>query len=663
MMLSKQEWSAEDYDLETEFADVSSLVTEKVDKVPAVPSRLDRKVKRYLQRDLADELKKNWIFGPVPQLALAASLLFGIGVMSVPTLMQRAPVLTDDKAETEVASAAGTIKPAPEPASTSDESVENSIASQRARGLEEVLVTAARTRQFDANSAKANQRALEFKGRASAAPADMRYMALPVEPVVGLIQPSNAGENYAEISTNPVKITRDEPVSTFSIDVDTASYSNIRRMLQQEGRLPPRDAVRIEELINYFSYDYERPAATDAPFSVNTELAAAPWHSKRHLLKIGLKGFTPPIEQRPAANLVFLVDVSGSMRSQNKLPLVKRALRLLVRQMNADDSLALVAYAGVAREVLAPTAGTEKSKIYAAIGGLEVGGGTNGEAGIRLAYQLAKQAKIEDGINRVILASDGDFNVGISNIDELTAYVADNRQSGIAFSTLGFGSGNFNDALMEQLADIGNGTSAYIDSMREAQKVMVSEMQSTLLTIASDVKIQVEFNPAVVAEYRLIGYENRLLNREDFTNDRVDAGDIGAGHTVTALYELVLVGSGGESNIPLRYGNNDVSATNDNELGFVRLRYKEPGETSSKALSTALHANEIKPFSAASTDFRFAAAVAGFGELLRGGKYAGSWDYSQVLSTLRANRGTDPHGYRAELISLVELAQSLAVLD
>ena len=469
-------------------------------------------------------------------------------------------------------------------------------------------------------------------------------------------------ENYHHYPVNGVKLAAEEPVSTFSIDVDTAAYANVRRMLSQEGRLPHSDAVRVEELINYFSYSYTPPSSSAVPFSIHTELAPAPWNAGRQLLQIGLKGFAPAQEQRPAANLVFLVDVSGSMRAASKLGLVKKSLRLLVNRMTSEDRIALVVYAGAAGTVLPSTPGDQKATIMTAIDSLEAGGSTHGSAGIKMAYAIAEQNRLENGINRVIIASDGDMNVGTVSIDALKDLIRQKRQLDIALTTLGFGSGNYNDALMEQLADTGNGNASYIDSLREAQKVLVNEMQSTLHTIASDVKIQVEFNPALVSEYRLIGYENRLLNREDFSNDKVDAGDIGAGHTVTALYEIVPVGSGSERISALRYGSqNTPDANNSNELAFVKLRYKQPGQPDSQRVDQMVTTDILHSSIEDSSDnLRFAASVAGFGQILRGGTYTGDWGYDDALALARQSRGQDVHGYRGEFLHLIELAQSLS---
>ncbi len=479
-------------------------------------------------------------------------------------------------------------------------------------------------------------------------------------------------ENYQKRNDNPVKLASEDPVSTFSVDVDTAGYSNIRRMLSGQGRLPPKDAVKAEEMINYFSYSYAVPKIGELPFSVTTAVAPSPWNADRYLLQVGLKGFEPDREDRPDANLVFLVDVSGSMQAPDKLGLIKKSLRLLVNKMGEKDTIALAVYAGAAGLVLEPTAANKKAKILAAIDSLEAGGSTNGEAGIELAYSLAQQQFIKGGINRVIIASDGDMNVGIVNIEALKNLIENKRKSGIALTTLGFGRGNYNDALMEQLADVGNGNAAYIDSLREANKVLVQEMQSTLLTIAKDVKIQIEFNPALVAEYRLIGYQNRLLNREDFTNDKIDAGEIGAGHTVTALYELSLVGGKSRMIAKRRYhtetqvkpvNNNaeNLNATNADELAFIKLRYKQPNAERSTEVVQIVHQTDIhRKLSNANEDLRFASAVAGFSELLRGGHHTGDWGYSELLELARQSKGKDPHGYRGEFIGLVELAHSLS---
>lgn len=466
-------------------------------------------------------------------------------------------------------------------------------------------------------------------------------------------------ENYAHLDQNGVKLVSSDPVSTFSIDVDTGSYANIRRMLN-EGRLPPQDAVRIEEMINYFSYDYKMPKDLKQPFRVTAEVAPAPWSTEKHLLHIGIKGYEMDRSQLPASNLVFLVDVSGSMHSRNKLPLLKSALKMLSSQLSARDSISLVVYAGASGVVLEPTPGNQTARIASALDTLQAGGSTNGGAGIRLAYAMAEQAFIKHGINRVVLATDGDFNVGTTNFESLIDLVEQKRESGISLTTLGFGTGNYNDRLMEQLADKGNGNYAYIDTINEARKVLVYEVGSTLMTIAKDVKIQIEFNPEVVSEYRLIGYENRMLKREDFNNDRVDAGEIGAGHSVTALYEVTMKGNKGLID-PLRYGSTAAGGKGSaSELAFLRLRYKQPDADNSSLIEYPLKRSMIKKgLAGASNNFRFATAVALFGELLRGGSYAGDMSYADVLNLVRQAKGEDRNGYRGELLNLVRTAAAL----
>ncbi len=488
---------------------------------------------------------------------------------------------------------------------------------------------------------------------------------VPPKPRLRVASEPTDRENYLKISEGQVQLTRAEPVSTFSVDVDTAAYSNVRRMLLQEGRLPPRDAVRIEELVNYFDYDYPDPQSMDVPFSVSTEVAPAPWNPGKHLMQIGLEGYQPDPGQRPDANLVFLIDVSGSMQDANKLPLVKRSLKLLVNKMEKRDRIALVVYAGAAGVVLDSTSGNRKGEIRRAIDQLSAGGSTNGGAGIRLAYEIASEHFVEGGINRVIVASDGDMNVGTVSMEALKDLIKQKREGGVSLTTLGFGTGNYNYSLMEQLADVGNGNAAYIDSIREAQKVLVEEMQSTLLTIAKDVKIQVEFNPTLVKEYRLIGYENRLLKKEDFRNDKVDAGDIGAGHTVTALYEIVLTGSD-QGLIPeYRYSQNrnsdmpeDTRDAQSSELAYIRLRFKDPEEEIGKEIAQPVTVDSVQTSIAkASQNLRFSAAVAGFGQILRGGKYTSGWSLDQAIQLARGARGEDPYGYRSEFVSMAKLAK------
>lgn len=466
-------------------------------------------------------------------------------------------------------------------------------------------------------------------------------------------------ENYGHFDDNPVKRVAEAPVSTFSIDVDTGSYANVRRFLNQ-GRLPVKDAVRVEEMINYFAYDYPLPKDKTRPFSVTTEIAPTPWSKDSYLLRVGLKGYDIAAEKLPPANLVFLVDVSGSMMSPDKLPLLKSGLKLLVQKLRAQDRVSLVVYAGNTGVVLEPTPGDQKGKILAALEGLTAGGSTNGGAGIKLAYAMAEQGFIQHGINRVLLATDGDFNVGTVSFEALKDLVEDKRKTGVSLTTLGFGTGNYNDRLMEQLADAGNGNYAYVDTLNEANKVLVNEMSSTLQTIAKDVKIQIEFNPAAVAEYRLIGYENRALKREDFNNDKIDAGDIGAGHTVTALYEITLAGGKGQTVDPLRYSPEKILKGSPDELAWLRLRYKLPSEDRSRLIEHALKTGDIKAADKTSGDFRFAAAVAAFGQTLRGGTYTGEFDFDDILKLAQDARGKDAFGYRGEFLTLVNLAKSLA---
>ena len=475
-------------------------------------------------------------------------------------------------------------------------------------------------------------------------------------------------ENYAHLAENPVQLASEQPVSTFSIDVDTGSYANVRRFLN-DGALPPEDAVRVEELINYFGYDYPLPASRDRPFSVTTVLAPAPWNRDKVLMQVGLKGYEIPAERRAPANLVFLIDVSGSMQDPDKLPLLRNAFRLLTSQLKAADRVALVVYAGAAGTVLEPTPGNEQARIRAALDRLQAGGSTNGAGGIRLAYDLARQSFIPGGINRIVLATDGDFNVGTTDFDALIDIVERERDGGVSLTTLGFGTGNYNDDLLERLADAGNGNHAYIDTLNEGRKVLVEQLSGTLQTIARDVKMQVEFNPAAVAEYRLIGYENRVLRREDFNNDRVDAGDIGAGHTVTALYELTLTGSPARLMDPLRYGGAAVPpAPGSNlaaELAHVRLRYKAPESDKSLLIEQLVHRTDVSPLAnlpaSQSRDLQFAAAVAAFGQKLRGGDYLGQFGYDAIARLAAGARGDDPGGYRGEFVSLVKLADSVAL--
>ncbi len=471
-------------------------------------------------------------------------------------------------------------------------------------------------------------------------------------------------DRFERFDPNPVKAVAEAPVSTFSIDVDTASYAFVRASLSR-GVLPPRDAVRIEEMINYFPYDYAPPARPDTPFAVHVSLMPTPWNDATRLMRIGIKGYAPERAAAPPANLVFLIDTSGSMDAPDRLPLLTASFRLLLDTLAPDDRVAIVTYAGAAGTVLEPTRAGERGRILAALERLDAGGTTAGAEGIRKAYALAERHFAQDGINRVILATDGDFNVGIADPDGLEGYVARKRESGVYLSVLGFGMGNYNDALMQRLAQNGNGNAAYIDSLAEARKVLVEEATSTLFPIAGDVKVQIEFNPAAVGEYRLIGYESRLLRREDFRNDRVDAGEIGAGHAVTALYEVTPAGSEAALVPPLRYGSGKATPEGGfaDEVAFVKLRYKLPGAAASALIArpvTAADAFESVP--AAPREARFAAAVAAFGQLLRGGRHTGAFGYDDVIALAQDARGADPFGYRAAFVGLVRLAKSAAAM-
>jgi len=472
--------------------------------------------------------------------------------------------------------------------------------------------------------------------------------------------PGHNTEDYDRIEENPFLAVANNPLSTFSIDVDTASYANVRRFLNQ-NLLPPPDAVRIEELINYFSYDYEPPSG-DVPFATHVEVAGCPWQPEHRLVRIGIKGWEIPADTRPPSNLVFLLDVSGSMRPENKLPLLKKGLKLLIEQLGESDRVAIVVYAGASGLVLPSTPGDQKGQILEALDGLSSGGSTNGGAGIQLAYNVAAQNFIPGGCNRVILATDGDFNVGVTNQGDLTRLIEEKAKTGVFLTALGFGFGNIKDSTIEKLADKGNGNYAYIDTIKEAQKVLVEEMGATLVTIAKDVKIQVEFNPAEVQAYRLIGYENRMLRDEDFNDDTKDAGEIGAGHTVTALYEVVPPGVQFEARDvdPLRYQQpaQEGDRPASDELLLVKIRYKKPEGDTSSLIEVPVR-DGGQEFKKASADFKFASAVAAYGMLLRGSEYAGEANWKQIGRWAETGLGEDRYGYRDEFVSLVEKAREL----
>ncbi len=468
-----------------------------------------------------------------------------------------------------------------------------------------------------------------------------------------VVQPDQDTEAFSNADTNPLKVTSEDPVSTFSIDVDTASYSIARSSLLS-GHLPPRDAIRVEEMVNYFPYAYPAPEGA-APFRPTIAVSPTPWNNDTQLVHIGIQGAMPEIADRPPLNLVFLIDTSGSMQDANKLPLLKQSFRLLLSELRPEDQVSIVTYAGSAGQVLEPTTVAEKSKIMSALDRLEAGGSTAGQAGLQQAYQVAEAMAAEGEVTRVVLATDGDFNVGLSDPEALTDFIADKRDSGTFLSVLGFGRGNLDDATMQALAQNGNGQAAYIDTLSEARKVLVDQLTGVLFPIANDVKIQVEFNPAQIAEYRLIGYETRALRREDFSNDRVDAGDIGAGHNVTAIYEVTPVGSDAVRNGPLRYAEQVETAGSD-EIGYFKLRYKSPGTAQSELIEQPIVFRQGE----VTDDVRFSYAIAGFGQLMRDDTFLGDWTYEDAINLASSARGEDPFGYRAEAITLMRLAQTLA---
>lgn len=464
-------------------------------------------------------------------------------------------------------------------------------------------------------------------------------------------------EKYQKNEVNPIYRVADQAVSTFSIDVDTGSYSNTRRFLN-DGRLPPVDAVRAEEMINYFDYQYPQPNSIH-PFSVTTEIVDSPWKENAKLIKIGIQAKDLATKQLPPANLVFLVDVSGSMDAADKLPLVKQTLRLLTEQLRPQDKVTIITYASGEKLILAPTSGDQKDKILTVINELQASGATAGEQAIQLAYKQAEKAFVKNGINRILLATDGDFNVGITDFSTLKGMVAEKRKSGISLTTLGFGTGNYNEQLMEQLADAGDGNYSYIDNKNEAKKMVQRQLSSTLATVAQDVKIQVEFNPATVKEYRLVGYENRMLKQEDFNNDKVDAGDIGAGHNVTAIYEIIPVGQQGWLNDSRYQASTKTDTTKKSEYAFVNLRYKLPNQEKSILLNQAVKA-QSKSLAQANSDTRFAIAVASYAQQLKGGQYNAAMGWDQIIQLAQQAAKPDPYQMREEFIELAKIAKSLS---
>lgn len=488
---------------------------------------------------------------------------------------------------------------------------------------------------------------------------------MPPAPGLDMVAPREipGTARYPAVETGGFRRVAEDPVSTFSIDVDTTSYAVVRAHLNH-GRLPPAEAVRTEELVNYFPYAYARPTSREVPFAVTTTLVPSPWAPQRRLLHVAVQGYEIPAAERKRANLVLLVDVSGSMGSANRLPLARSALALLIDTLRPDDTVSIVTYAGQAGVALPPTRIAERSRVRAVIDGLQAGGSTAGFDGIATAYRLARENFADGGVNRVLLMTDGDFNVGPTSGDALKNLVTDGRKAGIYLSVLGFGMSNYQDTTMQTLAQNGNGNAAYVDTLSEARKVLVDEANATVFPIADDVKIQVEFNPAAVSEYRLLGYETRMLRREDFSDDKVDAGEVGSGAVVTAIYEIVP--AGGPATVePLRYAPRTATVAPPQsppakELAFLRLRYKLPGEQTSRLIERPVETASAQELADAGTEPRFAIAVAGFAELLRGGRHQGSFGYADVLKIAGAARGDDPFGWRSEFLGLVRLAESLS---
>ncbi|NNE57766.1 MAG: DUF3520 domain-containing protein [Hellea sp.] len=467
-------------------------------------------------------------------------------------------------------------------------------------------------------------------------------------------------DRFEDFKPNPVTSAKDTPVSTFSIDVDTASYSFLRSSINR-GQIPQPSAIRVEEMINYFPYDYEAPKSADEPFKANVTVTPSPWNADTKLMHIGIKGYVPPASERQSSNIVFLIDTSGSMNQANKLPLLINSFKLLLGTLDDDDTVSIVTYAGSAGTVLEPTPASDKNKINEALNRLSAGGSTAGAAGLELAYQKAAESFDADGVNRVILATDGDFNVGFSSNEEMKRFIEKKRESGIFLSVLGFGNGNYNDELMQTLAQNGNGVAAYIDSLSEANKVLADESGGALFTIAKDVKIQVEFNPATIAEYRLIGYETRALKREDFNNDKVDAGEINSGHTVTAIYEMTPVGSKAVTIDDLRYVSADARTTDtgSDEFAFVKIRHKLPNSDTSTLQTFPIGEAQERSLKRAGDDMRFATAVAIVGQKLRGDTQLADFSYKDAIKLANGAKGEDEHGYRAEFVQLVRLLDSL----
>ena len=593
-----------------------------------------------------------------PVLALTSAAFLIVAGVVLRQLLLAPPAFSPGLSPGELSAPAGPLISLPSGKSASQLRVEPSSP------LTEATPPPEMERIQEADVAEVMERIASQRREESLLPAAMPDPESLAEPFIPGHDPGQGRNRFRHFDPNPVKVTAEDPVSTFSIDVDTASYGFMRAALQS-GVLPQQNGVRTEELINYFPYDYAPPDSRETPFAAHVSLMPAPWNPANRLLHVGIKGFVADRGAVLRANLVFLIDTSDSMDAPNKLPLMVNVFKLLLGALAPEDTVATVTYAGSVGMVLTPTKVAERGKIAASLERLDAGGSTVDAEAIRQAYLLAEQHFVPDGINRAILATDGDFNVGITDPDELESFVARKRDSGVFLSVLGFGKGKYNDEFMRRLAQSGNGSVAYIDSLSEARKVLIEEATGTLFPIAKDVKVQVEFNPAVVSEYRLIGYETRILQREDFPDDKVDAGEIGVGHTVTAIYEMTPVGSGAERIAPLRYQEQEEAAGSKyaNEVAYLRIRYRLPGSDTSTEMGRAVTQTDgFESVEAAPQDTRFAAAVAAFGQLFHGGQYTGDFGYEDVIALAQAARGEDPFGYRSEFISLVRLAQSAAAM-
>ncbi|MBY5535745.1 VWA domain-containing protein [Rhizobium leguminosarum] len=650
----------------------------------------------------------NWIWSPVMNKkflagsALATLLVIpAAGYLAIELTRSGLPItdqteiagnLSQNGVSKQPAATAGQpVAVAPQAPAENSSLAEQSVADAQALQDKEAPALAkpdsSQTSEFDANDVagltnkpEGSAAALEAAKRSAPAASGIAPQQQLTEPMAAIapspapptdrrvqIQLDPSRERFANAAANPIKSVATDPVSTFSADVDSASYSFVRRSLTG-GAMPDPQSVRVEEMINYFPYDWPGPDNADQPFKAAVTVMPTPWNHDTELMHVAIKGYDIAPATTPHANLVFLIDVSGSMDEPDKLPLLKSAFRLLVNRLKPDDTVSIVTYAGNAGTVLQPTRVAEKSKILSAIDRLEPGGSTGGAEGIEAAYDLAKQAFVKDGVNRVMLATDGDFNVGPSSDEDLKRIIEERRKDGIFLTVLGFGRGNLNDSLMQTLAQNGNGSAAYIDTLAEAQKTLVEEAGSTLFPIASDVKFQVEFNPERIAEYRLIGYETRALNREDFNNDRVDAGDIGSGHSVTAIYEITPKGSPAVMNDDLRYGAADkvppvetADSARQGELAFVKMRYKRPGEDKSALITTPVNdSNAVATVDAAPQDVRFSVAVAAFGQKLSRIAALDSYSYQAIADLAAASRGTDTFGYRSDFLGLVRLADGLS---